>query len=129
MVGVKRVPAEAWSGTQVINIAIPTDEVPTASPMERVMDVIDRLRPESGGAAVVVDDGAIVGLLGHVARRSGCGGGVPVAAAVVAAGHEFLGVERFADADQPCRTQRPWALFLVGDWLSNSSNPQRSTWC
>ncbi len=64
MVGVKRIPAEAWSGTQVINIAIPTDEVPTASPMERVMDVIDRLRPESGGAAVVVDDGTIVGLLG-----------------------------------------------------------------
>ena len=57
-------PAEAWGGTAVASIALPSDQVPTASPMEPVMEVIDRLRPESGGFAVVLDRGAIVGLFG-----------------------------------------------------------------
>ena len=64
MTGVQSVPADAWSGTQVGRIAIPSELVPVVSATDPLMSVLERLRPESGGFAVVMDHGDIVGLLG-----------------------------------------------------------------
>lgn len=61
---VKRLPAEAWPSTEVVRVAVPPEVVPTAAPADRLMDVVERLRPESEGYAVVVDHGQVVGLLG-----------------------------------------------------------------
>lgn len=60
---VKRVPADRWSTTPVTQVMVPAAALPTVQPEERLTDVIDRLRPELGGMAVVLDRGHLVGLL------------------------------------------------------------------
>ncbi|HMX08187.1 MAG TPA: site-2 protease family protein [Microthrixaceae bacterium] len=59
----RRLPAERWATTTVADVMLPVSQLPTATPGERVVSVLDRLRIQSGGIAVVLDQGRLVGLL------------------------------------------------------------------
>lgn len=63
MAQVQRLPAERWAATTVAEVMLPAAHVPTATPTERVTAVLDRLRAQSGGLALVLDGGRLVGLL------------------------------------------------------------------
>lgn len=60
---VRRLPADRWATTMVGDVMLPASQLPTATPGERVVSVLDRLRIQSGGIAVVLDGGRLVGLL------------------------------------------------------------------
>ncbi|UDY35669.1 site-2 protease family protein [Dermatobacter hominis] len=81
---VRRLPADRWAATTVGDVMLPAAQLPTAMPTERLTSVLERLRATSGGFALVLDRGRLVGLLtpdgisraisfGQMARR----GGVP----------------------------------------------------
>ncbi len=89
---VRRLPADRWASTTVADMMLPAEQLPTAMPSERLTSVLDRLRATSGGFAVVLDQGRLVGLLtpagisraisfGQMARR----GGIPTSGTPVAA--------------------------------------------
>ncbi len=59
----RRLPSERWSTTMVGDVMLPAAQLPTATPTERVTAVLDRLQVQTGGIAVVVDQGRPVGLL------------------------------------------------------------------
>lgn len=63
MAHVQRVPAERWSTTSVGDVMVPAAQLPTATPTEQLTAVIERLRIQSGGLALVLDGGRLVGLL------------------------------------------------------------------
>lgn len=60
---VRRLPAERWATTTVGDVMLPASQLPTATPTERVTTVLDRLQVQTGGIAVVLDRGRLVGLL------------------------------------------------------------------
>lgn len=64
MADVAKVPAEQWASTEVVDVAAPAETMETVTPDVRLVDVIERLTPESGGYALVVDQGRPVGLVG-----------------------------------------------------------------
>ncbi|MBS1837386.1 MAG: site-2 protease family protein [Actinobacteria bacterium] len=63
MAQIQRLPAERWSTTTVGDVMLPAASVPTATPTEQLTGVLDRLRMQSGGLALVLDGGRLVGLL------------------------------------------------------------------
>ncbi len=63
MAQVKRLPAERWATTKVGEVMLGVSDVPTVTPTEQLTQVLDRLRVQSGGLALVLDRGRLVGLL------------------------------------------------------------------
>lgn len=61
---IKRVPAEQWVTTEVAQIMIPAAFLPTATLDEKVTDLMERLRPEAEGLALVMSRDHLVGLVG-----------------------------------------------------------------
>jgi Zn-dependent protease/predicted transcriptional regulator len=61
---VKRVPAEQWATTQVSQVMLPAAFIPAATPTEKLTDLMERLRPEAEGLALVLSEGRLVGVLG-----------------------------------------------------------------
>lgn len=60
---IKRVQPELRSSVFVEEIACPPDEVPTAAPTDRLLDVLPAMAHGGDGRVVVIDDGRIVGIL------------------------------------------------------------------
>lgn len=78
----RRLPADRWESTTVVDVMVPATNLPTATPTEQLTSVLDRLQIASGGLALVLDRGRLVGLLtpdgiqraiehGRLARRAG----------------------------------------------------------
>lgn len=63
---VRMVPSEKRHWTTLSEIAYPPSAVPVASPDEPVADVLARLNGSEAGRALVVEDGALVGILSPV---------------------------------------------------------------
>ncbi len=63
MQDVRRVPAEQWGSTTVAQVIGDGSQLAVLAPSDRLVDVLDRLG--AGGPAVVVADGALVGVLGQ----------------------------------------------------------------
>jgi Zn-dependent protease len=61
--GIARVPREDWSATPVADVMIPADEVATATPNESAEDAIAEMQERDIDQLLVVQDGALVGLL------------------------------------------------------------------
>lgn len=59
----RAVPPDARTGTRVREVAIPLARVPTATPMEPLVDLLQRLSPLSGGRALVFTDNRLVGIV------------------------------------------------------------------
>lgn len=59
----RRIPPAERAETLVRDIALPMDQVPTASPQEPLTDVVHRLTPVTGDRALVVDAGRVVGII------------------------------------------------------------------
>jgi Zn-dependent protease/CBS domain-containing protein len=68
---VKNVPAEERHTTRVQQIACPPDEVPTARPDDKILDLLPRMGGCSDGRAIVLVDHQIVGIVSpaDVARQ------------------------------------------------------------
>jgi len=49
--------------TLVRDAAVPLERVPTAAPHEPLTALLERLRPDTGGRALVVDAGRVVGIV------------------------------------------------------------------
>ena len=60
---VRRVPANLWDSTTVAEVMAPAEDLPTATPSEQVTCVLDRLHAATGGLALVLDRGHLVGVL------------------------------------------------------------------
>jgi Zn-dependent protease/CBS domain-containing protein len=61
---IRMVPAEQWPVVEVGRIMVPADAVPTATPDEKMTDVMDRMTMAARGEVFVMDGGRLVGLLG-----------------------------------------------------------------
>jgi Zn-dependent protease/predicted transcriptional regulator len=59
----RAVPPDARTGTRVRDVAIPLARVPTATPTEPLVELLQRLSPQSGGRALVFTDGRLVGIV------------------------------------------------------------------
>lgn len=59
----RAVPPDARTSTRVRDVAIPLAQVPTATPAEPLIGLLERLSPQSGGRALVFDAGNLVGIL------------------------------------------------------------------
>ena len=59
----RAVEPHARSTTRVVDVAIPLSEVPTASPSEPLVSLLERLSPVGGGRALVFDAGRLVGIV------------------------------------------------------------------
>jgi Zn-dependent protease len=92
MAQVRRIPADRWESTTVSDAMLPAAQLPTAMPTEQLTSVLERIRATSGGFALVLDRGRLVGLLtpdginraitfGQMARRAGRGAAAPVGTA------------------------------------------------
>jgi Zn-dependent protease/CBS domain-containing protein len=60
---VKAVPRDRWPDTPLSGIACPMSEVPVAAPDEPLADLLPRLGVETGGRALVLDRGRLVGIV------------------------------------------------------------------
>jgi Zn-dependent protease/predicted transcriptional regulator len=61
---IKQVPRDAWGMTSIQRVASPMDLVATAAPREALVEVLPRLRaPGGGGRLLVVEQGAVVGIV------------------------------------------------------------------
>lgn len=60
---VRQVPREAQPQTTLLDVACAPEEVPTARPQEALADLLPRMTGCSDGRAVVLDDGAVVGIV------------------------------------------------------------------
>lgn len=60
---VRRVPAERSATVTAAEVMLPAAHLPTVMPTDRVTAVIDKMRIQSGGLALVLDHGRFVGLL------------------------------------------------------------------
>jgi Zn-dependent protease/CBS domain-containing protein len=61
---VRRVPAEQWAATEAGRIMLPAASVPSAAPTDKLTDLMERLRPEAEGLALVLAEGRLVGVVG-----------------------------------------------------------------
>jgi Zn-dependent protease/CBS domain-containing protein len=59
----RRIPPQQRSSTLVREAALPLSEVPSATPDEPLTALLQRLGPKSGDRALVVADGAVVGIV------------------------------------------------------------------
>lgn len=64
MDAVRRVPAERWSSTTVAQLLAAAPQPVELAPGDRLVEALERVAAGGGGHAVVVADGALVGLLG-----------------------------------------------------------------
>jgi predicted transcriptional regulator len=64
MDAVRRVPAEQWAATTVAQLLETAPQPVQLAPGERLVEALERVAAGGGGHAVVVADGALVGLLG-----------------------------------------------------------------
>ena len=62
---VRAVPPERWTTTAVDDVALPVDELWTATPDEKLLDVLARGRG-GDGRIVVLDRGQLVGIVSPV---------------------------------------------------------------
>jgi Zn-dependent protease len=60
---VKAVPRGHWARTPLSSVACPMSEVPVAAPDEPLTDLLPRLGAETGGRALVLDRGRLVGIV------------------------------------------------------------------
>ncbi len=60
---VRQVPPERRGSTLVRDVAIPLDHVVTAAPAEPLTVLLERLEPDPGARALVVDGGQVVGIV------------------------------------------------------------------
>ena len=60
---VKAVPRDRWPDTPLSAVACPMSEVPVAAPDEPLTDLLPRLGVETGGRALVLDRGRLVGIV------------------------------------------------------------------
>jgi Zn-dependent protease len=59
----RRVPPAQRETTRVVDIAIAIPDVAIAAPRDSLVSVLDRLTPDAGGRALVLDHGELVGIL------------------------------------------------------------------
>lgn len=59
----RRIPPDRRTATRVADVACPMDEVTTAHPSDRLIDLLPRLNAGGDGRALVVDDGNLVGIV------------------------------------------------------------------
>ncbi len=59
----KQVPRHERATLRVKDVAVPVEEVPVARSDDRVLDLVERMSPHPELAALVVDDGQIVGMV------------------------------------------------------------------
>ncbi len=64
MADIRRLPAERWSATTVAEIVGDASALSVVTPTERLAQAIARLDPRAGGYAVVVSEGALLGIIG-----------------------------------------------------------------
>jgi len=82
---VKRLPAEHWADTEVAKVMLPAAFIPAVAPSDKLTEVMERLRPEAEGLALVLSEGRLVGLIGPaevqrsvtIGRMAGSGGPTP----------------------------------------------------
>ncbi len=60
---IKALPRSAWDLTPLAAVAWPMDEVPVAAPEEPLADLLPRLGGPTGGRALVLDGGRLVGIV------------------------------------------------------------------
>lgn len=63
MAHVKRIPADRWDSTTVSEVMSPAKDLPTTTPSEQITAVLNRLQLATGGLALVMDSGRLVGVL------------------------------------------------------------------
>jgi Zn-dependent protease/CBS domain-containing protein len=64
MQDVRRLPAEQWATTTAGQLMAAGVSPATAAPGDRLADVVEHMDPANGGYAVVIAEGALIGLLG-----------------------------------------------------------------
>src|SRR5438309_1209719 len=100
----------------------PSDEEVAALVREGYDAIAERYSTYAGTAAEHPRHAWLQELLGHLRPRSrvlelGCGPGVPTAAALVAAGHDLVGIDISAGQLALARERVPSATFLHADFL------------
>src|SRR5437660_998280 len=100
----------------------PSDEEVAALVREGYDAIAERYSTYAGTAAEHPRHAWLQELLGHLRPRSrvlelGCGPGVPTAAALVAAGHDLVGIDISAGQLALARERVPSATFLHADLL------------
>ena len=63
MAHVKHVPADRWESTTVSEVMASAKDLPTTTPSEQITSVLGRLQVATGGLALVLDGGHLVGVL------------------------------------------------------------------